>query len=65
MAKTEKQVEDPVTVDTPLEDVDNAKLRTCIKKGCPYGQSDWVITTAQELNLQSTLRKPGRPAILR
>ncbi|MCF7957019.1 MAG: transposase [Phycisphaerae bacterium] len=52
-------------VDKPLKDQDNAQLKTCIKKGCPFGQNDWVITTAQELHLQSTLRKPGRPVILK
>lgn len=41
-----------------------AELKNCIKKSCPYGQEDWKTKTAKELNLQSTLRKPGRPRIL-
>jgi putative transposase len=38
-----------------------AQLTNCIKRGCPYGDKDWIIKTAEELNLQSTLRKQGRP----
>ncbi|MBW8017327.1 MAG: hypothetical protein FVQ82_14190 [Planctomycetes bacterium] len=38
-----------------------ADFTNCIKRGCPYGETDWVEKTAEELNLQSTLTKRGRP----
>ena len=40
---------------------DAAEIENCMQKGCPYGDEDWKINTAEELNLESTLRKSGRP----
>ena len=48
-------------VNQTMEEEQAAELANCIKKGCPYGQKNWVIETAEQLNLQSTLRKRGRP----
>jgi len=36
-------------------------LRRCSHKCRPYGSRDWVLNTADELGLQSSLRGPGRP----
>jgi len=53
----------PEIVDQVFIEKELAELKNCIDKGCPYGQDDWKIKTAEELNLQSTLRKPGRPKL--
>jgi len=44
-----------------MPEKDNVQLANCIKRGCPYGEEDWVIKTAKDLKLESTLRKRGRP----
>ena len=44
-----------------MPEKDCVKLANCIKRGCPYGEDDWVVNTAKELELESTLKKPGRP----
>jgi putative transposase len=36
-------------------------LQQCIKRGRPYGSDAWIARTAKALQLQSTLRPPGRP----
>jgi putative transposase len=43
----------------PKEQCD--ELVNCINRGCPYGEDDWTVKTAEELNLESTLKKRGRP----
>ncbi len=48
-------------VERPFSEHDTADFTNCIKRGCPYGQEDWVEKTAEALNLQSTLTKRGRP----
>jgi putative transposase len=40
---------------------DSEQFANCIKRGCPYGEEDWANKTAELLNLQSTMKKPGRP----
>lgn len=37
------------------------KLRNSLKRGAPYGNDEWVIETAKEYGLESTVRIPGRP----
>jgi putative transposase len=37
-------------------------LRTSVNRGRPWGESTWVQRTARKLNLEFTLRNPGRPA---
>jgi len=48
-------------VDRPFSKDETADFTNCIKRGCPYGEKDWVEETAEALNLQSTLIKRGRP----
>ena len=38
-----------------------AALRRSVVRGTPYGSPKWTESTARNLGLQSTLRKPGRP----
>jgi len=37
------------------------QLRRSIARGQPFGDAGWVETTARQYNLESTLRKRGRP----
>jgi len=37
------------------------QLKRCIARGQPFGDTGWVETTARQYNLESTLRKQGRP----
>ena len=39
-------------------------IRQCIRRGSPLGDPAWVESTAQRLDLESTLRPRGRPSIL-
>lgn len=55
----------PEIVNQKIPQEQTAELTNCIKKGAPYGDKDWTIKTAAQLNLQSTLRKPGRPRIIK
>jgi len=36
-------------------------LRNSVNRGRPYGSEDWVNGIIKKFNLQSTLKKPGRP----
>lgn len=36
-------------------------LRSCVRRGSPFGSHDWVVQVAASLGLQSTLRGRGRP----
>ena len=38
-----------------------AALRECTDRGRPYGETDWVETTCNQLGLKSTMRPRGRP----
>jgi putative transposase len=44
-----------------MPEKDAGQIANCIKRGCPYGQKEWINKTAEQLNLQSTMRKRGRP----
>lgn len=37
------------------------KIRYALKRGCPYGNDNWIKKTAKKLNLLSTLISRGRP----
>ena len=41
---------------------DLAAIRNSIKRGAPYGDPAWVARTAKALELESTLRRRGRPS---
>jgi len=36
-------------------------LRQSCRRGTPYGSPDWIEKTVRKLNLESTIRPPGRP----
>ena len=40
------------------------QLKTCIVRGQPFGQAEWVKKIAAKLGLQSSLRNPWRPSKL-
>jgi putative transposase len=37
------------------------RIEKSVKRGAPFGQTDWTEITAARLKLQSTLRPRGRP----
>jgi len=37
------------------------QLKRCITRGQAFGDAGWVETTARQYNLESTLKKRGRP----
>jgi putative transposase len=51
----------PEIVEHPFSEQETDDFANCIKRGCPYGEKDWIEETAKQLNLESTLRKRGRP----
>lgn len=48
-------------VNAPLTDAELTAVRRCAERGSPYGAPDWVEQTAKLLDLEHTLRTPGRP----
>ena len=36
-------------------------LRTCVVRGRPFGDDDWVERPSRKLGLEFTLRRRGRP----
>ena len=48
-------------VNEPATDSELDALRTSCRRGSPYGRADWVKKTCRTYNLESTIRKPGRP----
>ena len=36
-------------------------IRRSVKRGQPYGEAEWVATTARRMGLEQTLRPLGRP----
>ena len=52
-------------VDLLPSETDLKKLENCIRRGCPYGSDVWITRTANRLGLQSALRPPGRPRIIK
>ncbi len=55
-----KYVNDPET-EVELNALRRCVNRGCVKRGQPFGSDRWIEETAQQLNLESTLRTPGRP----
>ncbi|MBP6218594.1 MAG: transposase [Oligoflexales bacterium] len=53
------------TVNKPQSEVELQALRASVKKGSPYGDHDWILKTAEQIGLQSTLKQVGRPKILK
>ncbi len=51
-----------IYVNQPAEAVEIDALRRCARRGSPYGNETWVEGAAEQLGLQSTLRRRGRPA---
>lgn len=50
-------------VNRPQSEAELQRLRTSMKRGSPYGESDWQEQTAAQLDLESSLRPRGRPRI--
>ena len=48
-------------VNEPLDDKELDRIRWSIRRGSPFGQSNWVESIASRLDLESTLRPRGRP----
>lgn len=48
-------------VNAPQTHLELVALRRCVNRGRPFGDSDWIIQTAEQLGLASTLRERGRP----
>jgi putative transposase len=48
-------------VNQPQSATELDALRTCIRRGRPYGSAAWVAQTAGRLALESSLRPRGRP----
>ncbi|MHC4237248.1 MAG: transposase [Planctomycetota bacterium] len=42
--------------DMPLDEIE-----TCVQRGRPFGDDKWILKTARELALESSLRPRGRP----
>ena len=50
-------------VNRPQTERELQSLRTCAMRGRPFGDDSWVRQTAANLNLDATLRRPGRPPV--
>ena len=48
-------------VNAPQTEAELEAIRRCVRRGRPYGDAIWTEQTAQQLGLQSTLRRRGRP----
>lgn len=48
-------------VASPLTDKERQKMQRSIARGVPYGDDEWVSSTAKRLGLEATLRDRGRP----
>lgn len=48
-------------VNTPQSKEEVETIRMSVMRGRPYGHSDWSVTMADRLGLQSTFRAKGRP----
>jgi putative transposase len=44
-----------------IADVPMDAIETCIHRGRPFGDKEWIVKTAQNLSLESSLRPRGRP----
>jgi len=52
----------PDQVNRPEIDAELEAVRRCVRRGSPYGNANWVEQTAEQLGLQPTLRRRGRPS---
>jgi putative transposase len=52
----------PQYVNLPQTEAELEAIRRCLSRGSPYGNSVWTEQTAEQLGLQSTLRRRGRPS---
>jgi len=50
-------------VNEPLSEGDLAAVRKSVERGRPFGDADWLESTAARFGLESTLRPRGRPQI--
>ena len=48
-------------VNAPLTKKELARVRNSAARGAPFGDAGWVQRTAQDLDLDHTLRSEGRP----
>ncbi len=48
-------------VNAPLDEKQLQQLRTCVNRGQPFGDPNWVQRIAKRLRLEFTLRNAGRP----
>ncbi len=48
-------------VNQPQSEAELDALRRCVRRGSPFGGPAWVIRTAKQLGLESSLRSRGRP----
>jgi putative transposase len=48
-------------VNRPQNEAEEFAIRHSIKRGTPYGSENWIKQTANQLQLQHTLRSVGRP----
>ena len=48
-------------VNQPQSEAELEAVRRCVHRGCPLGSAEWIVRTAKQLGLQSTLRPRGRP----
>lgn len=48
-------------VNRPLNEKEVDQLQRAIRRSQPFGDAGWVESTARKYNLESTLRKRGRP----
>ena len=49
-------------VNTPDSEKDLEDLRESVNRGAPYGSARWVELMIEKHKLESTIRRPGRPA---
>jgi len=50
-----------VRVNEPIAQAEVEVVRSCSKRGAPYGEGVWVKTIASKLGLECSLRPRGRP----
>ena len=48
-------------VNETLPEEELERVRTSIRKGCPYGNDGWMSGAIRRFGLEITLRQPGRP----
>jgi putative transposase len=48
-------------VNQPQTAAELAELRTCVQRDRPFGEVDWVVKTAHELGVESSISLRGRP----